>query len=184
LPLDQINSPIVAAWFADVDTPGPASQSVRYGFGSVDARRAFCIDFDRVGYFSRHDDVLNSFQLFIVDRTDARDGTFDIVLRYRQLQWEAGDASGGLGRSRRHRGGVGYSNGSGQSGTFLELLGSRQPGTLLTPRPRAYRPPDEQHADRRPRLPHPALASISVRSSSCRAVGGLWPMAPCGRRRL
>ena len=135
VPLDTIDAAIVAAWFADVDTRGAGSQPVRYGSGSVDGRRAFCVDYDQVGYFAGHDDPLNSFQLFIVDRGDVAAGAFDIVLRYRQLRWKTGDASGGVDGLGGTSAGVGYSNGSGTPGTFLEVAGSRQPGALLDTSP-------------------------------------------------
>jgi hypothetical protein len=126
---------VVAPWFADVDTRGPAAEPVRYGFGTVDGRQAFCVDWDKVGYFSGHDDKLNSFQLFIVDRGDAADGAFDIVFAYQQLQWETGDANGGdlgLGGTSAT---VGYTNGTGAAGTFADLAGSRQPGSFLDASP-------------------------------------------------
>jgi hypothetical protein len=127
--------PIVAPWFADVDTRGPLSQPVRFGTGSVGGRQAFCVDYDRVGYFNQHDDKLNSFEVFIVDRSDVAAGAFDIVFRYTQLAWETGDASGGSGGLGGTSAGVGYANGSGSPGTFLELTGSRQPGALLDSSP-------------------------------------------------
>jgi len=126
---------VVAPWFADVDTRGPAAEPVRYGFGTVDGRQAFCVDWDKVGYYSSHDDKLNSFQLFIVDRGDVADGAFDIVFAYEQLQWETGDADGGelgLGGTSAT---VGYTNGTGAAGTFAELAGSRQPGSFLDASP-------------------------------------------------
>lgn len=78
---------------------------------------------------------MNAFQLFLVDRGDVAAGAFDIVLRYRQLQWEAGDASGGTGGLGGVSAGVGYTNGSGEPGTFLELSGSRRPGAFLDTSP-------------------------------------------------
>lgn len=130
-PLATLDSPMVAAWFADVDTRGAASHPIRFGSGTVGGRPAFCVDYDHVGYFAQHDDLLNAFQLFIVDRGDVAPGAFDIVLRYTQLQWETGDLSGGTGGRGGTSAAVGYTKGTGQPGTFLELPGSRQPGTLL-----------------------------------------------------
>lgn len=134
-PLSEIRSPIIAAWFADVDTRAAGSQPVRYGSGSVSGHRAFCVDYDRVGYFNRHIDPLNSFQMFIVDRRDVAPGAFDIVFRYKQLRWETGDFSGGKNGLGGTSAGVGYSNGSGDPGTFLEISGSRRPGSFLDTSP-------------------------------------------------
>jgi hypothetical protein len=134
-PLATLDSPMVAAWFADVDTRGAAGHPIRFGSGTVGGRPAFCVDYDHVGYFAEHDDLLNAFQLFIVDRGDVAPGAFDIVLRYTQLQWETGDLSGGTGGRGGTSAAVGYTDGTGQPGTFLELPGSRQPGALLDSSP-------------------------------------------------
>ncbi|WP_410597343.1 nidogen-like domain-containing protein [Amycolatopsis sp. lyj-23] len=123
--------PIIAAWWADVDTRGPLSTPVHYGLGSVGGRQAICINYDHVGYYSAHDDKLNSFQLYIVDRTDIATGAFDIVLRYSRLQWETGDASGGTGGVGGISAGVGYTNGTSTAGTSLDVTGSRVPGSFL-----------------------------------------------------
>lgn len=129
--LTTFNRPIIAAWWADVDTQGPLSMPVRYGLGNVGGRQALCVQYDHVGYFRAHDDRLNSFKLFIVDRDDVAPGAFDIVFHYSQLQWETGDASGGTGGLGGTSAAVGYTNGSGLPGTFLQVPGSRTPGSFL-----------------------------------------------------
>jgi hypothetical protein len=129
--LTVAGSAIVAGWWADVDTRGAGSQPVRYGSGTVDGRNAFCVTYDNVGYYDSHDDKLNSFQIYIVDRGDVAPGAFDIVLKYQKLQWETGDVSDGVSGLGGSSAAVGYSNGSGQPGTFLELPGSRVPGSFL-----------------------------------------------------
>ena len=63
---------------------------------------------------------------------DQGGGDFDIEFNYDQIQWEAGQASGGNadglgGNSAR----VGFSNGTGDPGTFFELPGSGVPGSFL-----------------------------------------------------
>lgn len=126
---------IVAPLFADVDTHGAGSARVGYGQTTVGGRPAFCVDWGEqgggVGYFFMHADKLNRFQLLLVDRSDVAPGDFDIEMNYDQVQWETGDASDGVnglgGTSAR----VGYSNGTGNTGTFLELPGSAINGALL-----------------------------------------------------
>jgi hypothetical protein len=130
-PLATFPRAMAAAWWADVDTRGTDNGQVRFGLGDVDGRRAFCVDFDRVGYFGGTDSKRNSFQLFIVDRGDVAPGAFDIVYRYRSLQWETGDASGGSGGLGGTSATVGYSNGTIAPGTFLDVPGSRVPGSFL-----------------------------------------------------
>lgn len=134
-PMSDMGRAMVAAWLGDVDTRGEGSKPVRYGSGSVGGRRAFCVDYDGVGYYNSHADKLNSFQLFVVDRGDVAAGAVDLVFRYRSLRWETGDESGGTGGLGGSSAGVGYTNGTGQAGTFLELPGSRTPGALLDSSP-------------------------------------------------
>ncbi|MCO6005420.1 VWD domain-containing protein [Actinoallomurus purpureus] len=135
-PFKDMTEPIIAPWWADVDTRAPGSQPVRYGMGTVQGRRAFCVLYDGVGYYDSHVDPLNSFELYLVDRGDAGDGAFDIVFRYKQLRWESGDLSGGHSGLGGTSAGVGYANGSGEPGTFLEVPGSRVPGSFLDTSPK------------------------------------------------
>jgi Nidogen-like/FG-GAP-like repeat/Putative binding domain, N-terminal len=125
------NTPIIAPFFADVDTNGSASGVVQYGTTTVDGRQAFCVNYINVGYFSSHTDKLNAFQVILIDRTNVGAGNFDIEFNYNQIQWETGDVSGGtngLGGNSAH---AGYANGSAQAGTSLELPGSGVNGGLL-----------------------------------------------------
>lgn len=125
------NPPIIAAFFADVDTRGEGGALTAYGVGVVDGRAAFGVTWNGVGYYSNHTDKLNQFQLVLVDRSDTGTGNFDIEFRYAQIQWETGDASsgsGGLGGSSAR---VGYTAGTAAPGTFAELTGSGVNGAFL-----------------------------------------------------
>lgn len=123
---------IIAPFFADVDTrPAGESGSVTYGQGSVDGRSAFGVNWDEVGFFSQNNDLTNTFQLLLIDRSDVGAGDFDFVFNYDQIEFETGDASGGtdgLGGSSAR---AGYSNGSGEDGTFFEIEGSAINGAFL-----------------------------------------------------
>src|SRR3954451_4027575 len=88
---------IIAPFFADVDTEGAASSEVTYGTDMVDGHKAFGVNWVNVGYYSSHDDKLNSFQLVLIDRSDLGPGYFDIEFNYDRIQWETGDASDGTG---------------------------------------------------------------------------------------
>lgn len=131
--LQDAGLPIIAPFFADVDTRGSGSEIVRYGWGQTtyEGHRAFCVNWVNVGYYSSHYDKLNSFQLLLVEREDIRPGDFDIVFNYGTIKWETGDASGGSngfgGRSAR----VGFSNGDATVGSSYELPGSGISGYLL-----------------------------------------------------
>ncbi len=125
------NTPIIAPFFADVDTNGTASGVVQYGNTIVDDRQAFCVNYINVGYFSSRTDKLNSFQVILIDRTNTGAGNFDIEFNYNQIQWETGSASGGTGGLGGNSARAGYANGTAQSGTFFELPGSAVNGGLL-----------------------------------------------------
>lgn len=131
--LETASVPIIAPFFADVDTGGSGSETVKYGYGETtfEGRPAFCVNWLNVGYYSNHFDKLNSFQLLLVSREDKAVGAFDIVFNYDSIEWETGDASGGSqglgGTSAR----VGFSAGTGVDGTFTEFAGSGIPGAFL-----------------------------------------------------
>jgi hypothetical protein len=122
---------IIAPFFADVDSRAAGSAVVRYGSGTVDSHAAFGVDWIDIGYFFKHDDKLNSFQLVLIDRSDRHPGDADIEFNYDTIRWESGDWSGGTlglgGLSAR----AGYSNGTGDPGTYYELPGSGLPGSFL-----------------------------------------------------
>jgi hypothetical protein len=128
---------IIAPFFADVDTRSPLSALVYYGEDTIDGRKAFGVNYLNVGYFALHGDLLNSFQVILIDRSDTGAGNFDVEFNYERIQWETGDASGGAGG----RGGtpvvVGWSNGSGETGTSYEMAGSMISGQFLDGGPRA-----------------------------------------------
>jgi hypothetical protein len=131
----NIGTAIIAPFFADVDTR--VGNIVTYGPGTYGGRNAFGVNWIDVGYFSQHIDKLNSFQLILVDRSDITPGDFDIIFNYDKVQWETGDASGGsggLGGSSAH---VGYSNGTGNNGTYNEFPGSGVNGAFLDGGPNA-----------------------------------------------
>jgi hypothetical protein len=131
--LNADTPPIIAAFFADVDTRASGSDVVRYSFGNVQfgSRPAFCAEWINVGYYDSHADKLNSFQLLLVDRSDQGPGDFDIVMNYRGIQWETGDASGGSNGFGGVSAGAGYSAGTGQINAFYEFPGSLVNGALL-----------------------------------------------------
>lgn len=124
---------IIAPFFADVDTRS-AGDVATYGQGAFNGNDAFGVNWVNVDYFasSQEHTNRNSFQLVLVDRSDVSEGDFDIIFNYGGIQWEAGEASGGNdqglgGNSAR----AGYSNGTGEPGTFFELPGSAVNGAFL-----------------------------------------------------
>jgi subtilisin family serine protease len=123
--------PIIAPFFADVDTRGAGSGLVTYGVTTYGSRPALCVDWNNVGYYAAHTDQLNSFQLLLVDRGDVGAGDFDIIMNYDTLNWETGDASGGAGGMGGTPAGAGYSAGDSDAAHFLQLPGSLISNGLL-----------------------------------------------------
>lgn len=121
---------IIAPFFSDVDTR--VGNPVVFGQNTVDGRPAFGVTWPGVGCYDRNTPGLNYFQVILIDRSDIAPGDFDIEFNINSIQWETGEASGGNsscqgGAAAR----VGYSNGSGNPGTFFELEGSGLAGSFL-----------------------------------------------------
>jgi len=120
--LSSAVSPVVAAWWGDVDTRGagrPGRNNVQW---YTDGSRLVAT-WHLVGFFNSDDALQNSFQLILTHRSDVSAGDFDVELRYEQCQWTTGDASGGT----RGLGGMSASAGisSGNGVDVFELPGSR-----------------------------------------------------------
>lgn len=126
--------PIIAAFFADVETTNPASGLVGYGAGTFDGRQAWGATFDGVGYYNDKADKLNTFQLLLVNRSDTGAGNFDIILNYDSIQWESGDVeSPGNNGFGGNSAAVGYNAGQlgNPAGTYFQFMGSQTPGSFL-----------------------------------------------------
>jgi hypothetical protein len=127
---------IIAPFFGDVDT-SLKGDPVQYGPGTVDGRDAWGATYENVDCYSSWTPRTNanSFQVVLIERFDTGAGNFDIEFNYDQIEWQAGQASGGdsdcLGGSPAR---VGYSNGS---DTSFELPGSGVNGAFLDNGPAA-----------------------------------------------
>ncbi len=93
-----VNFPVLAPFFADVDTRGIGSGQVQYGqVANIKGHRAFVVNWPTVGYFSNGVNKLNTFQLVIIERQDLLPaGQWDFEFNYGQVQWETGSSSGGV----------------------------------------------------------------------------------------
>jgi uncharacterized repeat protein (TIGR01451 family) len=123
--------PIIAPFFADVDTRPAGSSQVTFGFDVVNGRPSLGINYVNVGYFNQHTDKLNNAQVILIDRSDIRAGDFDIEFNYDRILWETGDFDGGIGGLGGTSARIGFSNGTGDPGTFFELPGSGVNGAFL-----------------------------------------------------
>jgi len=118
------NNPIIAVFWADVDTRGPGGGAVYYDLDPVNG--VMTITWDHVGYFPSATNKLNSFQLVLINEGN---GNFDIDYRYSDIQWTTGGASGGVNGLGGTPARAGYSAGDGvhafelpQSGNQTALL--------------------------------------------------------------
>ncbi|SJM91373.1 nidogen-like domain-containing protein [Crenothrix polyspora] len=125
-PISSINKSILAPFFADVDTR--TGNTITYGNTTINGRTVFGVNWIDVGYYNRHTDKLNSFQLIITDRNDTGLGNFDFEFNYDKIQWESGDASGGIKGLGGSSALSGWTNGS---QTYHEFAGSGINSALL-----------------------------------------------------
>ena len=125
---------ILAPFWADVDTRNPLSGITAYGTGLLGGRNAFAVNWFDVGYYNTHADLLNTFQLIMIDRSDTGAGNFDFEFNYAKIQWDTGDASDGVNGlcpaapADRTPARVGWANGG---ATTVELAGSNVCGAFL-----------------------------------------------------
>lgn len=96
MPFPVNDQPVIAAWWADVDTRGGGSPARNNICFAVQPDRVI-VTWHNVGYYSSHTDRLNTFQIVLVRRAELSAGDFDVELRYGQCQWTTGDSSGGSG---------------------------------------------------------------------------------------
>jgi hypothetical protein len=99
---DSESNPIIAPFWADVDTRGGAGTATPGGnstgsnlvYESLDAtNNVLTITWDDVGYYDAHTNLLDAFQLQLISLGN---GNFDIAFRYENINWTTGDVSGGL----------------------------------------------------------------------------------------
>lgn len=126
-PLVGSGAPILAPYFADVDTRDPRSSLVTYGV-SPDGSQ-LCVNWLNVGYYAAHYDKKISAQLIVTRRSETGAGNFDATFNYGRLDWETGDASGGTGGIGGVAARAGWGNGA---GVGYELPGSGISGSLMT----------------------------------------------------
>ena len=84
--------PMIAAWWGDVDTTDalatePDGNQVFYAATATQ----FVATWIDVGYFDRHVDLLNAFQIVLTPAAGGPTGAFDVELRYHRCEWLMGD---------------------------------------------------------------------------------------------
>jgi hypothetical protein len=101
--------PMVAPFWADVDTRNPASGLIYYKLSATN----LIVTWDKVGYYGQMADKLNAFQAIIGSDTDMLLGPGqNVSLRYDDMQWTTGSASGGASGFSGVPSTVGVNNGN------------------------------------------------------------------------
>ncbi|MBL0256276.1 MAG: PKD domain-containing protein [Bacteroidetes bacterium] len=119
------NFVMIAPFWGDVDTRGATSGLVYYTLTPTH----LIVQWEDVGYFSSHTDLLNTFQLIMTDGNDPILGPgANVSFCYKDMQWTTGDASGGSGGFGGTAATVGVNLGNGtdffQVGLFDQLGGA------------------------------------------------------------
>lgn len=123
--------PMVAPFWADVDTRGAGSGLVYHKFfdsNSDTLLDTLVVTWDNVGYFSSQTDKLNTFQVAISDGTNPDMGIGNnVCFSYDDMSWTTGSASGGTNGFGGTPATVGVNAGNGVD--FFQFGRFDQPGT-------------------------------------------------------
>ncbi len=108
------NSPVISAFFGDVDTRNAASGTMHYNLTG----NQLVVTWDQVGYYDSHAGLTNSFQLVLrADDYLVPTGEGSIGFFYGSMNWEGTDTSTTAA--------VGFGDGEGNA---TVIAGSNQPG--------------------------------------------------------
>ncbi len=88
------NFTMIAPFWADVDTGCETCGLVYFKQTTFNGSSAFVAHWEAVGYFSVHDDKLNTFQVVVTD-TPVLPGGNNVCFGYGEMSWTTGDFSGG-----------------------------------------------------------------------------------------
>ena len=120
-------TPPAAAFFAifnaDVDTrlDGEGAESGAVWLDLDTVQDCVTITWDHVGFYRRNATLTDTFQMQIFDRGG---GAFDVVYRYQDISWTAGDVQGGFGGLGGTPATVGYRVGPSGAPVLLAASGS------------------------------------------------------------
>ncbi|MDG4947062.1 hypothetical protein NMK71_11650, partial [Weeksellaceae bacterium KMM 9713] len=118
-----IETPMIAPFWADVDTYGNESDVVWYKV----TPHALYVNYPGVGYYDSEDDKLNTFQVIITDGTDPAIGIGNnVAFYYGDMQWTTGEASDGINGFEGTPSTVGVN--SGDNVNFFQIGRFIQPG--------------------------------------------------------
>lgn len=113
---------MVAPFWADVDTRNTAGGLVYYKITPT----YMIVQWDGVGYYNSHVNLINTFQLIITDGNDPIVPNGNVSFCYRDMQWTTGDASSGSGGFGGFDAIVGANKGDGIN--YIQFGAFNQPG--------------------------------------------------------
>lgn len=87
-----LTQPVVAPFFGDIDTRATGSGVVTFGTTTYGDRPAFCASWPSVAPYGGGSGN-NTFQAYLVDRSDLHAGDFDVIFNYGQVQWDTASTS-------------------------------------------------------------------------------------------
>jgi hypothetical protein len=112
--------PIIAPFWADVDTGDSGAQLGHAWVKNFPARNVMAVTYENVGYYDEKGDKLNSFQMLISDGNDEAMGLGNnICFCYQHMDWTTGSASDGVDGFGGVPATVGANKGSG--GEFFQI---------------------------------------------------------------
>ena len=123
------SQPMIAPYWADVDTRGPAPRTANNYVVWHMTPGQLVVTWHNVGYYSRQDNLKMNFQLILRNTLDCGSGDFDVEFRYNRCEWTTGSASGGIGGFGGTPAQAGFDAGDGVN--FVEIMNSRT-GTIHT----------------------------------------------------
>jgi hypothetical protein len=134
LDFNELNTAFIAPFFADVDTSevgGIAGGTVTFAPEMYEGHRAFRVTWHQVDYSFRtpcgnhtHAPKYDTFSLILESMPETGPGNFDIIFEYGALNWDTADYNNLLTGYTANPARAGYTNGTGEDGTFQELAGS------------------------------------------------------------
>ena len=124
-PFPVANQPMIAPYWADVDTRCVGCGQV---YVAAPNPNTVVVTWNGVGFYNSNSTLTNTFQTVLRNRSETGSGNFDIEFRYAHLNWTTGDASGGSGGLGGTPAQAGFD--AGDSRNFFTLPGSRTANVL------------------------------------------------------
>ncbi|MTW10756.1 VPLPA-CTERM sorting domain-containing protein [Pseudoduganella eburnea] len=85
---DSFGHDFLAPFFGDVDIRDNHG-SIGYGNTMFEGHNAMAVTWSNVGYYNKKNDLQNTFQLVLVDRSDTGANNFDFYYNYGSIQWDS-----------------------------------------------------------------------------------------------